>query len=102
MTKRPGKVKPRSTIDVSIEDFAFQEDVKDKPPTLSEVDLEEEGGECEGIIDDVDGDRLEVDAEEGDFDQDEDEMEDEVEEYEDEDQYDDEDEDDNADNELDE
>ncbi|KAJ8421735.1 hypothetical protein Cgig2_008551 [Carnegiea gigantea] len=93
------KVKPRSTIDTSIEDIAFQEDVNDNPPTLSEVDLEEEGGEYEEIIDKVNGDGFEVDPKEGDCDQDEDETEDEledVEEYKDQDQYDDEDEDDNA------
>ena len=99
------KVKPRSTINACVEDVAFQEDVNDNPPALSEVDLEEEGGEYEGIIDEVVGEGFEVDPEEGECDQDEDESEDEVEGAEkDEDQYQygDEDEDENADDELDE
>ena len=82
------KVKPRSTIDACVEDIAFQPDVNDSPPTLSELDLEKEGGEYEGFIEEVDGDGVEVDPEEGDCDPNEDEIEDEVEDVEeDEDQY---------------
>ena len=74
------KVKARSTIDASVDDMAFQEDMNDNPPTLSMVDLEEE----DAMV--VSNELIEVDLEDTDLEQDE---------YESED--DDEDEDDNED-----
>jgi len=58
-------MKARSTIDASVDDMAFQEDIDDNPPTLSMVDLKEDDTMVEST------ELIDVDLEEADSEQDE-------------------------------